>query len=140
MVVFSNAMNRGDDTFSHPTQFGEIYGQNIADADWPEDENLQYVQWMAQNTKALLDQNINIMDLLATWAHHHGMQFWPSLRMNDIHEDDRTRFSPWHSDRLEDTVKAVMGQRNRYAIYPGMANESLFDPLKTKLISKPRHC
>ena len=27
--VFVNSMGRGDETFSHPTQFGKIYGSNV---------------------------------------------------------------------------------------------------------------
>ena len=32
--VFTNSMGRGDETFSHPTGFGEIYGSNVTE--WPQ--------------------------------------------------------------------------------------------------------
>ena len=79
-------MGRGDETFSHPTGFGEIYGSNVTE--WPQAEGLEYVRWMADSTRALLDQGVNVIELLAARAHERGMQFWPALRMNDIHEDD----------------------------------------------------
>ena len=34
--VFTNSMGRGDETFSHPTGFGEIYGSNVTE--WPQAE------------------------------------------------------------------------------------------------------
>ena len=88
--VFTNSMGRGDETFSHPTGFGEIYGSNVTE--WPQAEGLEYVRWMADSTRALLDQGVNIIELLAARGHERGMQFWPALRMNDIHEDDTGRW------------------------------------------------
>ena len=46
--VFTNSMGRGDETFSHPTGFGEIYGSNVTE--WPQAEGLEYVRWMADST------------------------------------------------------------------------------------------
>ncbi len=93
--VFTNSMGRGDETFSHPTDFGDIYGAGVSE--WPEGENVAWVRIMAENTRALLDAGINIIDLLAERAHERGLQFWPALRMNDIHEDDGSRFAAFRS-------------------------------------------
>ena len=46
--VFSNSMGRGDDTFSHPTEFGDIYGENVSA--WPEGKDVKWVRTMAENT------------------------------------------------------------------------------------------
>ncbi len=93
--VFSNSMGRGDDTFSHPTEFGDIYGEEVTE--WPEGEDVKWVRTMAENTRALLDAGINIIELLAERAHQRGLQFWPALRMNDVHEDDSSRFAAFRS-------------------------------------------
>ena len=87
--VFSNSMGRGDETFFHPSEFGDIYGTGVTE--WPEGEDAKWIRIMAENTKALLDEGINIIELLAERAHQRGFQFWPTLRMNDIHEDKSTR-------------------------------------------------
>ena len=56
--VFTNSMGRGDESFSHPTDFGDIYGAGVSE--WPEGENVAWVRIMAENTRALLDAGINI--------------------------------------------------------------------------------
>ena len=43
--VFSNSMGRGDETFSHRTAFGNVYGADVTE--WPEGEGLEWVKWMA---------------------------------------------------------------------------------------------
>ena len=105
--VFTNSMGRGDETFSHPTRFGEIYGSNVSE--WPQAEGLEYVRWMADSTKALLDQGINIIELLAARAHERGMRFWPALRMNDIHEDDTGRWSALRSTFKKEHPELLIG-------------------------------
>ena len=105
--VFSNSMGRGDETFSHPTEFGEIYGSNVTE--WPEGEGLKWVKWMADSTRALLDQGVNIIELLAARAHERGMQFWPTLRMNDIHEDDTARFGAFRSTFKKEHPELLIG-------------------------------
>ena len=45
--VLANSKGRGDDTFSHPTEFGDIYGANVTE--WPEGEDLRWVRTMAEN-------------------------------------------------------------------------------------------
>ena len=105
--VFSNSMGRGDETFSHPSNFAEIYGTGVTK--WPEAEGLEYVRWMADNTKALLDKGINIIELLAERAHQRGMQFWPTLRMNDIHEDDTGRWEVYRSNFKREHPELLIG-------------------------------
>ena len=105
--VFSNSMGRGDETFSHSTEFGEVYGSNVTE--WPEGEGLEWVKWMADSTRALLDQGVNIIELLAARAHERGMQFWPTLRMNDIHEDDTARFGAFRSTFKKEHPELLIG-------------------------------
>ena len=105
--VFTNSMGRGDDTFSHPTEFGDIYGENVIE--WPEGEDVQWVRTMADNTRFLLDNGIDIIELLANRAHKKGLQFWPALRMNDIHEDDGRRFAAFRSTFKKNHPELLLG-------------------------------
>ena len=105
--VFSNSMGRGDETFSHPSNFAEVYGTGVTK--WPVAEGLEYVKGMADNTKALLDKNINIIELLAERAHQRGFQFWPTLRMNDIHEDDTGRWEVYRSNYKKEHPELLLG-------------------------------
>ena len=105
--VLTNSMGRGDDTFSHPTEFGDIYGENVSE--WPEGEEVRWVRTMAENTKALLDAGINIIELLGERAHKRGLQFWPALRMNDIHEDDGRRFAAFRSTFKKNHPELLLG-------------------------------
>ena len=105
--VISSAIGRGDDTFSHPTEFGDIYGQGVTQ--WPAGQAVKWVRWMAQSTKALLDQGVNIVELLAERSHQRGFQFWLALRMNDIHEDDSTRFAALRSNFKQEHRELLIG-------------------------------
>ena len=105
--VFTNSMGRGDETFSHRSEFAEVYGSNVTE--WPEGEGLEWVKWMADSTKALLDQGIDIVELLAARAHERGLQFWPALRMNDIHEDDTERFGAFRSTFKKEHPELLIG-------------------------------
>ncbi len=93
--VFVQCMNRGDDTFSHRTKVGEIYGRNVTE--WNEGAIRKGMKRIAENTWALLDAGHDPFEILAKRARELGMQFWVSMRMNDIHEDDSTRFYPLRS-------------------------------------------
>ena len=118
--VFTNSMGRGDETFSHPTGFGEVYGSNVDADEWPQAEGLEYVRWMADSTRALLDQGVDIIELLAARAHERGMQFWPALRMNDIHEDDTARWSALRSDFKKENRHLLIGSPYpKVSGYPG---------------------
>ena len=64
---------------------------------------------MADSTKALLDQGVDIVELLAARAHERGMQFWPALRMNDIHEDDTERFGAFRSTFKKEHQELLIG-------------------------------
>ena len=105
--VISSSMGRGDDTFSHPTEFGDIYGQGVTE--WPEGDSVKWVRAMAEHTTSLLDRGINLVELLARRAHERGFRFWPCLRMNDIHEDDSTRFWPLRSKFKKEHPELLIG-------------------------------
>ena len=105
--VFTNSMGRGDDTFSHPTEFGEVYGEGVTE--WPEGKALEGIRVAAENTRALLDAGTDIIESLAARAHKRGFEFWPALRMNDIHEDDSARFATRRSSFKKEHQELLIG-------------------------------
>lgn len=116
--VFANSMGRGDETFSHRTEFGEVYGANVSE--WPQAKGLEYVRGMAESTQALLDRGVDIIELLAARAHARRMQFWPALRMNDIHEDDTDRWSALRSTFKKEHPELLIGSPYpKVSGYPG---------------------
>ncbi|MAE62641.1 MAG: hypothetical protein CMJ18_00080 [Phycisphaeraceae bacterium] len=105
--VFSNSMGRGDETFSHPTEYGSRFGDGVTE--WPEAGSVRWVKRMYDNERALTNQGVNLVELLAERAHARGLQFWPTLRMNDIHEDDSTRFSSFRSEFKKANPELLIG-------------------------------
>lgn len=105
--VFTNSIGRGDETLSHPSAFGEIYGDNVDE--WPEDKSLQWLRRMAENARSLLDDGTDIIDLLADRAHSRGLRFWPALRMNDNHEDEARRFGTLRSTFKKEHPELLLG-------------------------------
>ena len=103
VTAFACCLNRGDDTFSHRTAVGEIYGSNVTDWRAPEryrnepgaegcQRKMSAMRRIAENTRAVLDAGGDPVAVLAARAKTLGIRFWASLRMNDIHEDDGKRF------------------------------------------------
>jgi len=101
--VFIRCGNMGDDTLLYRTQVGEIYGYDVKDWTLPEkyrdhpkaaskQRKIDRAKLVADNNRALLDAGHDPMEVLAARTHQLGMQFWASLRMNDVHEDDSTRW------------------------------------------------
>lgn len=66
---------------AYGTEVGEVYGKGMTEF---EDQNLRR---LAHNIWGLLDAGQDPLEIWASRAHELGVQFWPSLRMNDIHKD-----------------------------------------------------
>ncbi len=81
--VFIQSVNHGNDQFLYPTKVGVLYGANIKDSEYKEKV---FRRW-ALNVRSLLDAGHDPLHVWAKRAHALGMQFWPSMRMNDIHCD-----------------------------------------------------
>ena len=63
------------------TQVGEIYGKGMTDFENPNFRRL------AHNVLGLLERGTDPLEIWAARTHELGMEFWASLRMNDIHKD-----------------------------------------------------
>lgn len=105
--VFTNSIGRGDETLSRTSAFAEVYGENVDD--WPEEDSLQWLRRMADNTRSLIDNGIDLIDLLAERAHSRGLRFWPALRMNDNHEDEAHRFDTVRSTFKKEHPELLIG-------------------------------
>jgi len=92
--VFIHCINRGGDTYAHPTQVAEIYGQRPID--WSRyalgKSHVRGLQHQAGNIRALLKAGKDPIRILQDRTHELRMQFWLSMRMNEQHEDDVKRF------------------------------------------------
>ncbi|MBP86600.1 MAG: hypothetical protein CMJ64_07790 [Planctomycetaceae bacterium] len=82
---------------AYDTKVGELYGKGQTEF---EDPNFR--RW-ADNVNGLLDLGKDPLDIWARRAHELGMEFWPALRMNDIHKDWTERWpslrTKWELDR-----------------------------------------
>jgi hypothetical protein len=106
--VFIACINHSDDQFYYPSQVAEYYGQHH-DGKFLERE--QSFQQAADNVRALIDARLDPMAVWATSAHRHGMKFWASLRMNDVHKDHtdiwpslRSKWEKEHNVRIGDDL------------------------------------
>ncbi len=92
--VFIHCINRGGDTYAHPTRVGEVYGQRPID--WSRyalgKSHVGGLRNQAGNIRALLEAGKDPIRILEARTHELRMQFWLSMRMNEQHEDDVKRF------------------------------------------------
>lgn len=86
--VFIQSVNFGNDRYLHPTKVAEVFDAGAA-ADGKFDHD-NFRKW-GMNVQSLLDRGLDPLEILAVRTHELGMQFWPSMRMNDIHHDNVER-------------------------------------------------
>ncbi len=81
----------------YDTQVGEVYGRGMTELENPNFRRL------AQNVLGLLEQGTDPLEIWAARTRELGMEFWASLRMNDIHKDWVERWPSkrgrWERDR-----------------------------------------
>ncbi|MAE66947.1 MAG: hypothetical protein CMJ18_22030 [Phycisphaeraceae bacterium] len=82
--VFIQSVNHGNDQFLYDTKVAQVYdGRHVPGGKFEQDN---FRKW-ALNVRSLLDRDLDPLALWAERTHELGMQFWPSMRMNDIHND-----------------------------------------------------
>jgi len=67
------------------------------------------LQRKALNVRAVLEKGMDPVEILSVRAHEMGIQFWPSMRMNDIHEDDSSRFAVLRSSFKKENRDLLIG-------------------------------
>ena len=81
--VYSYSICVGGDTYRHASRVAPILGEDLVDLEGIND----FFRLNVENTRMLLRTGNDPLVLLPRRAHELGMQFWASLRMNDIHDD-----------------------------------------------------
>jgi len=84
--VFLPCVNFGDDTFVYETkaaeQYDGCYVKTFEDTKWG-----KFCKKWAENIQALRNAGHDPLRIWEKRCHELGLQFWPTLRMNEIHED-----------------------------------------------------
>ncbi len=76
-------ISAGGDTYRHPSDVAPLLGADLEILDGVPD----HLRRDIENTRALLAAGVDPLVLLPRRAREHGMEFWASMRMNDIHDD-----------------------------------------------------
>ena len=105
----------------YDTKVGEVYGRGMAEFENPNFRRL------AHNVLGLLERGTDPLEIWAARTRELGMEFWASLRMNDIHKDWVERWPSkrgrWERERphvaigkdVPDRYVSVYGRNFSYA-------------------------
>lgn len=88
---------------TYDTQVGERYGVGRTEF---EDPNFR--RW-AQNVNGLVEKGEDPLEIWTTRAHELGFQFWPALRMNDIHHDWVENWPSLRAQWIQDRPQLIIG-------------------------------
>ena len=101
--VFIECIQWSDEQMLYPTKVTEVYAKPISEDHKTDFKNNPGMRRWAQNVDGLLEDGKDPLEIWARRSHEAGMQFWPSLRMNDIHKDWVERWpslrSQWERER-----------------------------------------
>ncbi len=101
--VFIECIQWSDEQMLYPTKVTEVYAKAISEDHKTDFKNNPGIRRWAQNVDSLLEDGKDPLEIWARRSHEAGMQFWPSLRMNDIHKDSVERWpsfrSQWERER-----------------------------------------
>ena len=114
--VYSYSICGGGDTYQHQSKVAPILGADLTEQEIAAiaDPGLR---GDVENGLMLLKTGNDPMVLLPRRAHEAGMQFWASLRMNDIH-DDWPRYAVFHGSFRKAHPDLLIGSP-----YPGRKGE-----------------
>jgi hypothetical protein len=116
--VFSPCINSyGDDYLIYPSTIAEIFDNHCLEGHQVgDDKSGRLFRKAAGNMSALLAEGKNPLQLWRDRCRQSGMAFWPSMRMNDIHEDD-SRFEISRSNWKKNNPHFLIGAdySDRYA-------------------------
>ena len=90
---------------AYGTKVGEIYGEGRTEFEVP-----NFRRW-AQNVIGLLKKGEDPLDIWAQRAHELGMEFWPAMRMNDIHHDWVENWPSLRSKWAMERPHLIIGRR-----------------------------
>ncbi len=125
--VFIECIQWSDEQMLYPTKVTEVYAKPISEDHKTDFQNNPGIRRWAQNVDGLLEQGEDPLEIWARRSHQAGMQFWPSLRMNDIHKDWVERWpsfrSQWERERPHIRLGREVPERYLHRVQrPGKAS------------------
>ena len=114
--VFIQCIQWSDEQMLYPTQVTEVYAKPISEDHKRDFEKYPGIRRWARNVDAMLDAGRDPMEIWSRRSREAGMQFWPSLRMNDIHKDWSERWPSFRSqwERSNPQVRLGSAVPDRY--------------------------
>lgn len=114
--VFIQCIQWSDEQMLYPTRVAEVYAKPISEEHERDFEEYPGIRRWARNVDSLLDAGRDPLEIWSRRSHEAGMQFWPSLRMNDIHKDWSERWPSLRSqwERENSHVRLGSAVPDRY--------------------------
>ena len=107
--VFIQCVQWSDEQMLYPTRVAEVYAKPISEDHERDFEKYPGIRRWARNVDSLLDAGQDPLEIWSRRSHEAGMQFWPSLRMNDIHKDWSERWPSLRSQWERDNPQVRLG-------------------------------
>ena len=116
--VFIQCVQWSDEQMLYPTRVAEVYAKPISEDHERDFEKYPGIRRWARNVDSLLEAGRDPLQIWSRRSHEAGMQFWPSLRMNDIHKDWSERWpslrSQWERDNPQVRLGSAVPDRYRH--------------------------
>ena len=114
--VFIQCIQWSDEQMLYPTQVTEVYAKPISDDHKRDFEKHPGIRRWARNVDTMLEAGRDPLEIWSRRSREAGMQFWPSLRMNDIHKDWSERWPSFRSqwERANPQVRLGSAVPGRY--------------------------
>ena len=116
--VFIQCVQWSDEQMLYPTRVAEVYAKPISEDHERDFEKYPGIRRWARNVDSLLEAGRDPLEIWSRRSHEAGMQFWPSLRMNDIHKDWSERWpslrSQWERDNPQVRLGSAVPDRYRH--------------------------
>ena len=107
--VFIQCIQWSDEQMLYPTTVTEIYAKPSSEDQKRDFEKYPGIRRWARNVDSLLEAARDPLEIWSRRSHEAGMQFWPSLRMNDIHKDWSERWPSFRSQWERDNPQVRLG-------------------------------
>ena len=95
--VFIQCVQWSDEQMLYPTRVAEVYAKPVSEDHLRDFEQYPGIRRWARNVDSLLESGQDPLEIWSRRSREAGMQFWPSLRMNDIHKDWTERWPSFRS-------------------------------------------
>lgn len=107
--VFIQCVQWSDEQMLYPTRVAEVYAKPVSEDHQRDFEQYPGIRRWARNVDSLLESGQDPLEIWSRRSREAGMQFWPSLRMNDIHKDWTERWPSFRSQWERDNPQVRLG-------------------------------